>query len=148
MARKSSKQKATVKKLATNRFRQATQDGPPPSLREITRDLMTNRPGFVGFVMSLLQLLGHTTWLLLVWYLSVTGKAKGLNSDSLLSWVIVGILGVSLILTFLSLFLCLFYGLLKSPRLLAAIGFCLSFIVGVLASATVFMTGLRALSGK
>lgn len=119
-----------------------------PSAKEVIHDLLSNRPGFVGFLLSLLQLLGHTAWVLLVWYLSATGKAARLDSDSAMSWVIVGLLGVSLTLTFVSLFLCLFYGLRRSPRVLAVVGFVLSFFVGVLASAVVFMQGLRAMSGQ
>lgn len=117
-----------------------------PSAKEVIQDLLSNRPGFVGFLLSVLQLLGHTAWVLLVWYLTATGQADRLDADSPLSWVIVGLLGVSLTLTFVSLFVCLFYGLRRSPRVLAVVGFVLSFFVGMLASAVVFMQGLRALS--
>ena len=108
---------------------------------------MANKPGAVGFLLSLLQLAGHAIWISLVWYLSVTGKAEKLDSSSLLSWLVVGILGLSLLLTAVSLFVCLYYGLRRTPRLLAIIGFCLSFFVGVMASAVVFMQGLRAMAG-
>ncbi len=121
--------------------------GDQPSPQEVLKELLANRPALVGFLLSVLQLLGHITWIVLVWYLSVTGKATQLNSDSLLSWMIVGILGISLILTFVSLFICLFYGLRRTPRVLAVAGFAMSFFVGILASAVVFMTGLRAMSG-
>lgn len=116
-----------------------------PGLKDVIQEMMLNRPGVIGFFLSLLQLFGHTCWILLVWYLSVSGKATELTDDSWLSWLIVGILGISLVLTFVSLFVCLFYGLRKSPRVLAAVGFFLSFFVGVLASAIVFMQGLRAI---
>jgi hypothetical protein len=84
---------------------------------------------------------------MLVWYLSAAGKVARLDSDSPMSWLIVGLLGISLTLTFVSLFVCLFFGLRRSPRVLAVAGFVLSFFVGVLASAVVFMQGLRAMSG-
>lgn len=115
-------------------------------LRETVQLLMSNRPGFVGFVLSLLQLLGHTTWIMLIWYLASTGRAKTLTSDSFESWLIVGILGISLLLTAVALFICLFYGLRREPRSLAVIGFFLSFFVGVLATACVFMQAIRAMS--
>jgi hypothetical protein len=118
-----------------------------PSPREVISELMTNKPGAVGFLLSLLQLAGHATWIALVWYLSVTGKAEKLDSSSPLSWLVVGILGLSLLLTAVSLFVCLYYGLRRTPRLLAIIGFCLSFFVGVMATAVVFMQGLRAMAG-
>ena len=122
-------------------------DGDTPSPQEVIRELMTNKPGAVGFLLSLLQLAGHTTWIALVWYLSVTGKAEKLDSSSPLSWLVVGILGLSLLLTAVALFVCLYYGLRRTPRLLAIIGFCLSFFVGVMASAVVFMQGLRDMAG-
>lgn len=115
-------------------------------LQETVRLLMSNRPGFVGFVLSLLQLFGHATWIALIWYLQTTGMAKSLTSDSFESWLVVGILGISLLLTAVALFTCLFYGLRRQPRSLAVIGFFLSFFVGVLASALVFMTAIRAMA--
>ena len=123
---------------------QATSENVP--LRETVQLLLSNRPGFVGFVLSLLQLLGHATWIMLIWYLASTGRAKTLTSDSFESWLIVGILGVSLLLTAVALFICLFYGLRREPRSLAVIGFFLSFFVGVLATACVFMQAIRAMS--
>ncbi len=125
----------------------AKQNSDTPSPQEVIRELMTNKPGAFGFLLSLLQLAGHATWIALVWYLSVTGKAEKLDSSSPLSWLVVGILGLSLLLTAVSLFVCLYYGLRRTPRLLAIIGFGLSFFVGVMASAVVFMQGLRAMAG-
>ena len=83
---------------------------------------------------------------MLIWYFASTGKAKTLTSDSFESWLIVGILGVSLLMTALALFVCLFYGLRREPRSLAVIGFFLSFFVGVLATACVFMQAIRDMS--
>ena len=111
------------------------------------KELTQNRPGLVGFLLSICQLLGHCLWILLTWYLQTTGKTKHLTSDSWQSWMIVGILGISLLLTVFSLFICLFYGLRRSPRTLAIIGFALSFFVGVLATAVVFMSAMRSMSG-
>ncbi|MEZ6033997.1 MAG: hypothetical protein R3C17_12950 [Planctomycetaceae bacterium] len=107
---------------------------------------MSNRPGAIGFILSLLQLAGHVTWILLIWNLQATGRAKSLTADSLESWVVVSILGGSLLLTAAALFTCLFYGLRRQPRSLAVIGFFLAFFVGVLATALVFMTAIRAMS--
>ena len=115
-------------------------------VRETIRLLMSNRPGFVGFVLSVLQLLGHAAWILLIWYLQTTGQAETLKTDSFQSWLIVSILGISLVLTAAALFTCLYYGLRQQPRSLAVIGFFLSFFVGVLATALVFMTAIRAMS--
>jgi hypothetical protein len=115
-------------------------------LRETIQLLMSNRPRLIGFILSLLQLLGHGTWILLIWYLQTTGQAKSLTADSFWSWLIVGILGISLVLTAAALMTCLFYGLRQQPRSLAVTGFFLSFFAGVFATALVFMTAIRAMS--
>ena len=125
---------------------QTSDDNVP--IRETIRLVMSNRPGTVGFGLSILQLLGHATWILMIWYLQTTGEAKSLTRDSFQAWLIVSILGVSLLLTAAALLTCLFYGLRQSPRSLAVIGFFLSFFVGVLASALVFMQAIRAMSAQ
>ena len=114
-------------------------------LRETIRLLMSNRSGFVGVILSVLQLLGHATWILLMYYLVTNNQAQRLTPDSVEAWLIVIILGTSLLLTAAALFTCLYYGLRQQPRSLAVIGFFLSFFVGVLASALVFLTGIRAM---
>lgn len=108
----------------------------------------SNRPGVIGFALSIAQLIGHGLWISIIWYLSSTGKAATLTSDSLLSWIIVGILGVSLLLTFAAMFVCLYYGLRRSPRVLPVIGFAISFFVGVLATSLVFMQAMRSMSSR
>ena len=151
MARKSGKK---IKKPHRHRFlpppRSVSKDGQSVSenvpMRETVQLLMSNQPGFAGFLLSLLQLFGHATWIMLIWYFASTGQAKTLNADSFESWLIVAILGVSLLLTAVALFVCLFYGLRREPRSLALIGFLLSFFVGVLATACVFMQAIRAMS--
>ncbi|MFM7869617.1 MAG: hypothetical protein ACKPHU_35810, partial [Planctomycetaceae bacterium] len=100
-----------------------------------------------GFVLSVVQLCGHVAWLALVWWLESTGRAKSLDGGSLLAWVIALLLCGSLLLTGVSLFVNLFYGLRREPRVLALLGLAISFFVGVLATAVVFLQGLRAMSG-
>jgi hypothetical protein len=93
-----------------------------------------------------LQLAGHVAWLVLVWWLESTGRAKNLDGGSVLAWVIALLLCGSLLLTGVSLFVNLFYGLRREPRALAVVGFAMSFFVGVLATAVVFLQGLRAMA--
>ncbi len=112
------------------------------------RESWQNRPGVVGFWLSIAQLAGHGLWIVIIWYLAATDQAKSLNSDSPLSWLIVGILGISLLLTFAAMFVCLFFGLRRSPRLLPVIGFAISFFVGVFASSLVFMQAMRSMSSR
>lgn len=146
--KKKPKKTQTVKKPERPRRepQMASDDSAAP--QEVIRHLMSNRPGAFGFLLSILQLLGHASWIAWVWYLSATGKATTLNADSWTSWGIVGLLAVSLILTFTSLFVCLVFGLRRSPRMLPLIGFCLSFFVGSLASGLVFLQGIRSMSGQ
>lgn len=114
------------------------------SLRELAS---RNKAGVVGLGLSLLQLVGHGLWITVVVALSQSpDAARRLDSSSPTSWFIVLDLAGSLVLTGIALFVCLFYGLRKSPRLPAVIGFLLSFFTGVLATALVFMQAIRAMS--
>lgn len=108
--------------------------------------LRQNPAGLWGLGLSVLQLAGHATWLTLVVQLAGTEAAERLNADSPLAWLIVGLLGISLALTGVALFVCLFFGLRKAPRAPAVAGAALAFFVGVLVSAAVFLQGLRSLS--
>lgn len=108
--------------------------------------LRRNRAALVGFGLSVAQLLGHGVWLLLVWWLESSGRSKSLDGSSPLAWLIALLLCGSLLLTGISLFVNLFYGLRREPRSLAVVGLALSFFVGVLATAVVFLQGLRAMS--
>ena len=116
--------------------------------RKLLKDAWSNRPGVIGFWLSIAQLVGHGAWISIIWYLASTGRATTLTSDSWISWLIVGLLGVSLLLTFVSMFVCLYYGLRRAPRLLPLIGFALSFFVGVLATSLVFMQAIRSMSAN
>jgi hypothetical protein len=111
------------------------------------RDLLKNQPALIGFLLSMLQVVVHATWIGLIWYLTQSGQAAVLNDHSWQSWLMVGLLGLGLILTGASMFVCLYFGLRRSPRTLAVIGFFVSFFFGTLATALVFMTAIRAMSG-
>ncbi len=148
MGRRKEKKKAVspAKRSWTERFASDVVSDSPndPSLRELA---MQNKAGVVGLGLGLLQLAGHALWITIVVVLSQSEEAaKKLDSDSPLAWLIVIILAGSLVLTGLALFVSLFYGLRKSPRLPAVIGFFLSFFTGVLATALVFMQAIRAMS--
>ena len=147
MVRKSGKKPKPARRGVRKRTAALRDPEAVPPFAETLKELTQNRPGLIGFSLSICQLLGHSSWILLTWYLQTTGKAKHLTSASWQSWMIVGIFGVSLLLTVVSLFICLFFGLRRSPRILAIIGFGLSFFVGVLATAVVFMSALRSMSG-
>jgi len=105
--------------------------GPGAFLRMLVQG---NRPGFIGFLLSLLQLAGHAGWMFLVWRSIRSGTADKLTASDGTAWGIVLLLGGSLLLTFISMFVCLYFGLRKVPRVLPLIGLCLSFFTGVLAT--------------
>ena len=114
----------------------------------ITRQLLQNKPGLLGFGLSLLQLLGHGSWVGLTSWLQSTGQAATLTAKSPMSWLVVGLLGASMALTLIAILVCLFIGFRKSPRTLAVIGFCISFFTGVLATTVVFMSAIRSMAGN
>ncbi len=148
MGRRKEKKKGAIptKRSWTERFASDVVSEPQndPSLRELA---MQNKAGVVGLGLGLLQMAGHGLWITIVVVLSQSEEAaQKLDSDSPLAWLIVIILAGSLVLTGLGLFVSLFYGLRKSPRLPAVIGFFLSFFTGVLATALVFMQAIRAMS--
>jgi len=115
-----------------------------PDLRQLA---LQNKAGVVGLGLSLLQLIGHGLWITIVVVLSQSPEAaRRLDSSSPTAWFIVVDLAGSLVLTGVALFVCLFYGLRKSPRLPAVIGFLLSLFTGVLATSLVFMQAIRAMN--
>lgn len=108
---------------------------------------MSNRAGVVGLALSLVQLAGHGSWLWLTIWLQQSGRAAMLTPESPMSWLVVGLLGGSMALTLIALFVCLIAGLRRPPRSLAVAGLCISFFTGVLATTIVFMSAIRSMSG-
>jgi hypothetical protein len=109
--------------------------------------LSDNRPAIMGFILAVVQLLAHGSWMALVTWLSESGRAKELDTDSPMAWAIVILLGLSTVLTFVALFVCLFYGLRRRPRTLAIIGFAMSFFMGVFGFAIIILSFLRFTNG-
>lgn len=133
------------RKQASSRPARPSRDRPVPDIGQetpaelIRRLLRDNRPGLIGFVLSLLQLTGHIAWIALVRYLSVTGRAAQLSASDGISWLIVILMGLSMLLTFTALFVCLFYGMRREPRLLPLLGLMLSFFSGAFATFVVLL---------
>ena len=116
----------------------------PENLRELWQYFGLNRPGLIGFGLSLLQLLIHGLWLGFAAWLASTGKAEELAQNSWQMWAISLLLILGTIITAVSLFLCLYGTLHGKPKLLAGIGLCLSFFVGAV---TIFTLLLNMMSG-
>jgi len=102
-----------------------------------------NRPAVLGLVLSVIQLLMHTTWLGLITWLSASGRAEQLDASSFLAWLVVVLMGLSTVMTFAAIYVCLFHGLRHPPRTLALVGLALSFFFGVFAFAVVILSFLR-----
>ena len=113
----------------------------PANIRELLQKLQKeNRPGLVGFVLSLLQLAGHGVWIALVQFTVKTGRAETISSSDPLAWAIVVAMGLSTALTLIALFVCLFYGLRREPRVLPLLGLALAFFTGAFAFFAVLLS--------
>lgn len=99
-------------------------------IREVIAQLKSNRPGYVGFLLSMLQLLIHGSWIAYITWLSNTGIAKTLPPGAWQFWVITVAVLLGAALTMISLFLCLYGALHGRPKTLAIIGFGVSFFIG------------------
>lgn len=133
------------KKSSATRRRRAWGTADDPAVKSVQKDhthgdltpaeygrmlLRENRPGRIGFTMSIVQLFGHIGWFVMVQSLVSTGEARQLTSEDIRSWLIIGLLGGSTFLTITSMFVCLYFGLRRPPRLLPLLGLGLSFFTG------------------
>lgn len=89
-----------------------------------------NRFGYVGFLLSMLQLVFHAAWFGFVCWLSASGQATELQSGAWELWLVMGLMTLGTVLTMVSLFVCLYGALYGTPKALALIGFFVSFFVG------------------
>lgn len=146
MARKTSKSRKHPGQSKRTPAPQHSSESLSSDVQAFLRTILSNRSALVGFGLSLCQIPIHLSWILLISYLTQTGQAKTLSVDSFMSWLIVSLLGTGLIFTVVSLFVCLVYGLRQPPRVLAVVGLMISFFVGSLATALVFMSAIRNMS--
>lgn len=98
-----------------------------------------NRPGLIGFLLSVVQLGGHLGWIAIIRHLSHSGEAATLTASDWRAWLIIGLLGTSMLLTLVSMFVCLYFGLRRAPRVLPLCGLALSFFTGVFATFAVLI---------
>ena len=109
-------------------------------LRQMIRRASTeNRPALIGLGLSLLQFLGHVCWVALTQYAVSSGTAKQLTSADPLAWTIVISMGLSMLLTLVAMFVCLFFGLRREPRVFAVMGLLLSFFSGAFATFAILL---------
>jgi ABC-type Fe3+-siderophore transport system permease subunit len=110
------------------------------------REVRQNRPGFAGFVLSLVQLVLHGAWLGLAFFLAGSGKAEELNPSSPLAWLIVLLMLLGVLCTACALFLSLYGSLRGKPKVLALIGLALSFFVGTTTTFILLLSVLQSSS--
>lgn len=131
---------AKSKSQAKSRTKAVTQntDAGPGFYEQVSR----NRPGLIGFALSMLQLLVHAGWMLLASWLSATNQAQQLDSGSWQLWVLSVLILLGGALTMVSLFLCLYGAISGSPKALAIVGLCVSFFVGTFTTFALLMNAL------
>lgn len=108
--------------------------------------LRQNRPAIWGFVLSLIQLVLHSLTLGLVAWLAESGRAETLDRDSAWSWVVVILLLLAMTTTLAAMFVCLFMGLRRRPRVLALFGLAITFFSGTTITVMVIMMALRSMA--
>ena len=121
----------------------ATEKTESGSFGDFIRLMKQNRYGFVGFCLSVLQIVAHGCWMAFATHLASTGQAEGLTSDDWQMWVIAILIIIGAILTAVSLFLCLYGAIHGKPKILAIIGLCISFFVGVLTTFTLIVNAAQ-----
>ena len=118
------------------------QPEPKGSLRDLWNVLAANRPGFIGFWLSMLQLVSHGCW---IWLASngPVGKDGKPEWESWRTTTVEALVITGAVLTAVSLALCMYGAIHRRPKVLALIGLAVSFFVGVL---TAFILVLSSLS--
>ena len=101
-----------------------------------------NRFGFVGLVLTAVQLLLHLMWIGLTEYMAAQGNLKEVSLGTWQAWLIVLLVLVSGMTTMLSLFLSLYGSIHGRPRTPALIGLAVSFFCGALITFVLLLTAL------
>lgn len=104
--------------------------------------LTANRFGYRGFQLSLAQLVVHGIWIAFVSWLTASGQAAGLEADSWQLWLVTLLILAGASLTMISLFVCLRGILAGPPRVLALLGFSLSFFLGAFTTFALLLNAL------
>jgi len=139
---------AKSKSKSKSRVKSKSKRSPPvtpsnaPDSPGFYEQVSRNRPGLVGFGLSMLQLVVHASWMLFATWLTGTDQAQQLDSGSWQLWVLSILILLGGALTMVSLFLCL-YGTIKgTPKALAIVGLCVSFFVGTFTTFALLMNVL------
>jgi hypothetical protein len=102
----------------------------------------SNRGGFAGLVLSIVQLLLHALWIGITETLSALGEPENFTANSWQAWLIVGLLLLSGTVTMLALFLSLHGSINGRPRTPAVIGLTVSFFTGAFVTFILLLTAL------
>lgn len=100
------------------------------SFRSFWTQLTANRFGTIGCGLSLLAVLFHGIWMGMIAALSASGQAE-LPEGAWQLYVIIGLVIVGMLTTAIALFLSLYGAIHGRPKVLAYIGLCVSFFVGM-----------------
>jgi len=104
----------------------------------------SNRTGFAGLLLSLLQLMMHACWIGITEALAARGDLKELSSANWQAWLIVLLLLASAVATMLAMFLSLHGAIHGKPRTPAFAGLVLSFFCGTLITFVLLLSALAS----
>lgn len=119
----------TSKKSAAEHFT-AISPTEDRSFRSFWIQLTANRFGTIGCGLSLLAVLLHGIWMAMIAALSASGQAE-LPEGAWQLYAISGLVIVGMLATAVGLFLSLYGAIHGRPKVLAYIGLCVSFFVGM-----------------
>ena len=121
--------KQAAKKSAADHFA-AISPTEDRSFRSFWTQLTANRFGTIGCGLSLLAVVFHGIWMGMIAALSASGQAE-LPEGAWQLYVISGLVIVGMLTTAVALFLSLYGAIHGRPKVLAYIGLCVSFFVGM-----------------
>jgi len=151
MSRRKRKSKTQPKAKSSSRSKPKTKSGgsahvvsqqlgrKEPEDEDFLTQVRRNRIGYIGFILSMLQLLVHGSWMLFAAYLSSVGVANDLDPNSWQMWLIVMLMLTGAVLTVVSLYQCSRGAIYGNPKTLAIVGAAVSFFIGMLTSSVVLL---------
>ena len=110
----------------------------------VPRQWQANRTGFVGLVLSIVQIVLHAGWIGITEVMAANETTHSLEDGGWQAWLIVAGVGVSTVTTMMSLFLSLHGSIHGRPRTPAIIGLIMSFFCGALITFVLLLTALAA----
>jgi len=103
----------------------------PESNEGFLQQVRQNRPGWIGFLLSMLQLLVHGSWITMNALLAAGANGQPVEPATWQMWLFTILIIAGAALTMVSLFLCLYGAIHGKPKSLALVGLAVSFFIGM-----------------